>query len=107
MIEQKIKALADVLNIEESEIQLGPFGYVANTCTYEVLCNSDEVNDMLESELAFERQCAEGDLEEGGYEWIIPYVDFDKYFRDNAFCLEDFGFNRYIINDVTYYIREV
>lgn len=107
MKEQKIKALADVLNVEESEIKLGPFGYVANTCTYEVLCDQEEIDDMLESELAFERQCAEEDLEEGGYEWVIPYVDFDKYFKDNCFKLEDFGFNRYIINDVIYYIREV
>ena len=47
MKEQKIKALANILAVDESEVILGPFGYVVNNCTYEVLCEKEEINDML------------------------------------------------------------
>lgn len=107
MKEQKIKALADVLSVNESDIQLGPFGYYVFGCTYEVLCDPEEIADTLESELTFERRCAEEDLESEGFEWVVPYVDFDTYFKDNDFSLLDFGFDRYIIDNVTYYIKEV
>lgn len=107
MIEQKKKALADILAVDESEVNLGPFGYVVNNSTYEILCDKDEIDSMLESELAYEQQCAEEDIECSGCEWIIPYIDFEKYFKDNNFTLVDFGFSKYEINDVIYYVREV
>lgn len=107
MTEQKKKALADILAVDESEVSLGPFGYVVNTCTYEVLFEKKEIQDALESELNFERECVETDLEDTDYEWLLPYIDFDKYFRDQAFSLEDYGFNKHKVNDIIYYVREV
>jgi hypothetical protein len=107
MIEQKKKALADILAVDESEVSLGPFGYVVNNCTYEILFDKEEIQDALESELDFERECMEDALEEADVKWLIPYVDFDKYFRDQAFSLEDYGFEKHKVNDVIYYVREV
>ena len=107
MIEQKRKALADILAVDESEVILGSFGYVVNNCTYEVLCEKEEINAMLESELDYERKCIEENLEEAYVEWLIPYVDFNRYFRDQAFSLEDFSFYKYNINGIIYYVREV
>lgn len=107
MIEQKRKALADILAVDESEVSLGPFGYVVNTCTYEVLCEGKEIQDALESELNLEREYIETDLEDTDYEWLLSYVDFDRYFRDQAFSLEDFGFSKHRVNDIIYYVREV
>jgi hypothetical protein len=107
MIEQKRKALADILAVDESEVTLGPFGYVVNTCTYEVLFEEEEIQNALESELKFERECIEADLEDTDYEWLLRYIDFDKYFRDQGFSLEDYGFNKHKVNDIIYYVREV
>lgn len=107
MIEQKKKALADILAVDESEVTLGPFGYVVNTCTYEVLFEEEEIQDALESELKFERECIEDDLEDTDHEWLLPYIDFDKYFRNQGFSLEDYGFNKHKVNDIIYYVREV
>lgn len=107
MIEQKKKALADILAVDESEVSLGPFGYVVNTCTYEVLFEEKEIQDALESELNFERECIETDLEDTDCEWLLGYIDFDKYFRDQGFSLEDYGFNKHKVNDIIYYVREV
>lgn len=106
-MEQKIKALADILAVDESEVSSGPFGYVVDTCTYEVLCEEKELQDTLESELKFERECIEADLEDTDYDWLIRYIDFDRYFRDQAFSLEDYGFNKYKVNDIIYYVREL
>mgnify|MGYP003417733026 CR=1 FL=1 len=107
MIEQKKKALADILAVDESEVTLGPFGYVVNTCTYEVLFEEEEIQDALESELKFERECIEDDLEDTDYEWLLRYIDFNKYFRDQGFSLEDYGFSKHKVNNIIYYVREV
>lgn len=107
MIEQKRKALADILNTDESQIAFGTFGFEFDQYTYEVLCEENEIKEALDSELDYERQCAIDSLYEADLEWLITYVDFDKYYADAAFNLEDFGFAKHIINGIIYYVRIV
>lgn len=107
MIEQKRKVLADVLDVDESQIAFGPFGFEFDHFTYEVLCGENEIKETLDSELDYEQQCIIDSLQDAGLEWLIYYVDFDKYFADSAFTLEDFGWDRYIVNNITYYVKIV
>ncbi len=105
MIEQKRKALADILNTDESQITFGTFGFEFDQYTYEVLCEENEIKEALDSELDYERQCATDSLYGADLEWLIPYVDFDHYFADAALTLEDFGWDRYTVNNIIYYVR--
>lgn len=107
MIEQKRKALADILNTDESQITFGTFGFEFDQYTYEVLCEENEIKEALDSELDYERQCATDSLYGADLEWLIPYVDFDHYFADAAFNLEDFGFEEHNVNGIIYYVRIV
>lgn len=107
MIEQKRKALADILDTDESQIAFGAFGFEFDHYTYEVLCEESEIKEVLDSELDYERQCAIDSLCDADLDWLVPYVDFDEYFRDNAFNLEDFGFEKHVVNGIIYYVRIV
>lgn len=107
MIEQKRKALADILDTDESQIAFGPFGFEFDHYTYEVLCEESEIKEALDSELDYEIQCATDSLYDADLEWLIPYIDFDHYFADTAFTLEDFGFEKHDINGIIYYVRIV
>lgn len=105
MIEQKRKALADILDTDESQIAFGSFGFEFDHYTYEVLCEEGEIKEALDSELDYERQCAIDSLQYADLKWLIPYVDFDQYFTDAAFTLEDFGFEKHNVNGIIYYVR--
>lgn len=107
MIEQKRKALADALDVDESQIAFGPFGFEFDHCNYEVICGESEIKGALDSELEYEQQCVIDSLQDADLEWLSYYVDFDKYFADSAFTLEDFGWDRYILNNIIYYVRIV
>ena len=41
------------------------------------------------------------------FAFLVQYVDFDKYFNDVNYTLEDFGWDRYTVNNKIYYIKEV
>lgn len=107
MIEQKRKALADVLDTDISQIAFGPFGFECGDRVYEIIFEENEIKKALDSELDYERQCAEDSLCDADLEWLTPYVDFDKYFADAAFTLEDFGFEKHNVNGIIYYVRIV
>lgn len=107
MIEQKRKALADILNTDISQIAFSPFGFECGDNVYEILCEESEIKKALDLELDYEQECAEESLQYVDLEWLIPYIDFDKYFAHAAFTLEDFGWNKYIVNNINYYVRTV
>lgn len=107
MIEQKRKALADILDTDESQIAFGSFGFECGDRVYEIIFEESEIKKALDSELDYEQQCAEDSLCDADLDWLIPYVDFDKYFADAAFTLEDFGWYRYTVNNIIYYVRIV
>ena len=106
ILNEKITALADILSVDESVIEVTPEGEfcVDNTSTYSVTTLEE---DQLAEELYLERACIEEEMNNSDLAFLIQYTDFDKYFNDVNYTLEDFGWDRYTVNNKIYYIKEV
>lgn len=106
ILNEKIIALADILSVDESVIEITPDGEfcVDNTSTY-VVATLEE--DPLTEELYLERTYIEEEMNNSDLAFLVKYVDFDKYFNDINYTLEDFGWDRYTVNNKIYYIKEV
>lgn len=106
ILNEKITALADILSVDESVIEVTPEGdfHVDSISLYEVTTlDEDQLQEELDTEMFYIKQ----ELENSDFAFLINYIDFDKYFRDINFTLEDFGWDRYTVNNKIYYIREV
>ena len=105
-INEKIKALAEFLAIDISEIELEDLGYCVNSRTYEVV-TEEESDNVLENETESYIDSIKWDLDHSEFNYLINFIDWNQFINIQCFDLLDFGWEEYIVNNKYYYIRAV
>lgn len=107
MVNEKMKALADILSVDVSEIEYNHEEYcVNNNRIYEII-DKDDYDEVLDYEIDNLIDSMRYDLSHSDFSYLEGYIKWDKFVNDSGYDLSDFRWDEHSFNDKYYYIREI